>query len=264
MQHPYLFFSGADAARFRARLAGEPALRARYNAAVEKAEADLAEPFVTWEEADGSESLHANFGLINQQANRLFGSLGMKYLAEGDARCAARQKALLFHFTAFPRWYARSYVNRRPNPWHSDLCSTATTLALAAIYDLIYETLTPDERETLARGIYEKGIATALGDWALPETRIHALDSMGHNWWAVCIAEAATALLPLRDHLPTETVRHALYHADRALAGFLTYPGNALFNKMKNYDDRGMFYESVGYDNYGTGTLLQYLWCAER
>ena len=264
MQHPYLFFSSADAAAYRERLQSDPAARARYEKATANAEALLSEPFVTWQEVNGSETLHANFGLMNQQASRFCDSLGLKYLAEGDGRCAARLKELLAHFITFDRWYAHSYVVRQPNPWHSDLCSTRAALAAGRIYDMIRPSLSPEERLTLARGVFEKGVLPALGDWALPATRIHALESMGHNWWAVCISEAATALLALRDDLPGEDCDAILSCADNALAAYLTYPGNPLFNKPRNFDDRGMFYEGVNYDNYGNGTLLRYLWCRER
>ena len=264
MQHPYLFFSQADIERFRDKIRTDAAAKERYDKAVEKAEEYLNEPFVTWEHADGSETQHANFGALNGQANKLCDCLGLKYLIEGDERCARRLKELIVCFTGFERWYAHSYYVRQPNPWHSDLCSTATTLALGRIYDIIYNYLTPAERDELAAGIWEKGVRPALGDWALPETRIHAVDSMGHNWWAVCIAEAATALLAVREHLPEATVSHALYHTDRALAAYMTYPGNTLFNKTRSFDDKGMFYEGVGYDNYGSGTLMRYLWCSER
>ena len=264
MQHPYLFFSRADIERFREKCNTDPAAAQRYAKAVEQAEEFLTEPFVTWEEANGKQTMHANFGAVNRQANKLCDSLGLKYLMEGDERCAARLKELLAHFIAFERWHAVSYAVRKPNPWHSDLCSVASTMAMGRIFDIIRGYLSPEERLSLARGVFDRGVMPALGDWALPETRIHALDSMGHNWWAVCVAEAAAALLALREDLPGVDCGAILDCADRALAGYLTYPGNTLFNKTRSFDDRGMFYEGVGYDNYGTGTLLQYLWCRER
>ena len=263
MQHPYLFFSGADAERFREKIKTDAAARARYDAAAAKTEEYLAEPFVAWEQANGSDALHGNFGMLCSQANRLCDTLGLKYLIEGDARCAERLKELIGQFITYERWHSVSYVNRKPNPWHSDLISTRTALALGRIFDIIYDHLTTEERDRLAGGIFEKGVLPALGDWALPESRIHALDSMGHNWWAVCISEAAIALLAIRDHIKADAEK-MLRLADDALAEYLTYPGNPLFNKMRNFDDRGMFYESVNYDNFGTGSLLRYLWCRER
>ena len=264
MEHPYLFFSASDAEAFKKRIATDQTARSLYEKATEKTEELLAEPFVTWEDANGGNSQHANFGRLNQQANRLYTALGTKLLIEGDARCADRLRDFLDRLIGFERWYGASYAERKPNPWHSDLCSTGTALATARIFDLLHPHLTPEERRRLARGIFQKGVKPALSDWALPETRIHALESMGHNWWAVCIGEAAAALLALTDDLPEEDCRRMLELADNALAAFLTYGGNRLFNKPGNFDDRGMFYEGMAYDNYGVGTLLRYLWCSER
>ena len=95
MQHPYLFVSGADAARFRKKIHTDPAAKERYQNATAKCEEYLAEPFVTWEEANGSNTLHANFGRINWQANRFCDSLGLRYLIGGDERCAAKLKAYI-------------------------------------------------------------------------------------------------------------------------------------------------------------------------
>lgn len=266
MQHPYLFFSKHNAETFRERLKTDSALKARYDELVSEADSCLKEEFVSEAQANGrnTQSQHADFGSINHQANRLCSVLGTKYIIEGDTACAERLKELLLHFTSFERWYAVNYAVRTPIPWHSDLCSTATTLALAKIYDLIFDYLTPNERREIADGILEKGVYTALGDWILPETRIHAIDSMGHNWWSVCISEAATAFLAVSDFVPNEKKKEILSLTDSALAGYLTYQGNGLFNKLRNFDKQGLFYESINYDNYGTGSLLRYLWCCER
>ena len=34
------------------------------------------------------------------------------------------------------------------------------------------------------------GVEPLAGDWLDPAKRIHALDSMGHNWWMVCVGAA--------------------------------------------------------------------------
>ncbi len=266
MQHPNLFFTKYDAETFRERIKTDEKLRARYEAAVAKAEEYLTEEFITEEQANGrnTQSQHADFGSLNGQANRLCSVLGLKYAIEGDERCARRLKELLLHLIKFERWYGVSYTVRTPVPWHSDLCSTATTLALANIYDIIFDSLTEDERREISDGILQKGVLAALGDWCLPENRIHAIDSMGHNWWAVCISEAACAFLALSDSVDEAQKKSVIDCVNGALAGYLTYPGNRLFNKLRNFDDQGFFYESVNYDNFGTGMLLQYLWCSER
>lgn len=266
MQHPYLFFSGADVRLFAERMKTDPALKEKYEKAVCGWEKCLEEDFITEEQANGrnTQSQHADFGSLNHQANRLGYVLGTKYLIDGDTRCAEKLKNLLLHLISFKRWFSHNYEVRTPVPWHSDLCSTATTLAVAKIYDIIFDFLTEDERRAIAGGILEKGVMTALGDWALPEKRIHAIDSMGHNWWAVCIAEAAAAFLAVSDYVPAARKKTVLDAVDGALSEYMTYKGNRLFNKFGNFDDAGFFYESVGYNNFGTGSLLRYLWCNER
>ena len=266
MRHPYLTFSESDVKTFRERLENEPELKARYEKAVSETEKCLCEEFITEEQANGrnTQSQHADFGSLNGQAGRLCSVLGLKYLVDGDKRCAQRLKELLIHLTGFERWFGVSYTRRFPVPWHSDLCSAATTLALARIYDIIYDSLSEEERRSLADGILEKGVYPTLGDWVFPETRIHAIDSMGHNWWAVCIAEAAAAFLAVSDFVPEDRKNTVLGLVDTSLAQYLTYPGNRLFNKQRNFDEQGLFYESINYDNFGTGSLLVYLRCRER
>lgn len=266
MQHPNLYFTKADAANFRERIKTDEALRARYDETTADVEKCLKEEFITEEQANGrnTQSQHADFGSLNGQANRLCSVLGTKYIIDGDERCAQKLKELLYHLVTFERWYGVAYTKRTPVPWHSDLCSTSTTLALAKIYDIIFDYLTEKERREISESILQKGVYAALGDWAFPETRIHAVDSMGHNWWSVCISEAAAAFLALSDFVSEEKKKEVIDCVNNALADYLTYGGNRLFNKLRNFDEQGFFYESVGYNNFGTGCLLMYLWCSER
>lgn len=266
MKHPNLFFSKHDVEVFRERLKTEATLKARYDEAVADFEKYLCEEFITEAQANGrnTQSQHADFGSLSGQVNRLCASLGLKYIVEGDERCAQRLKELLLHLISFERWFGVSYTVRTPVPWHADLCSTRTTLALARIYDIIFDYLTPDERREISEGILEKGVYAALGDWVFPETRIHAIDSMGHNWWSVCTSEAAAAFLALSDFVDSDRKEKILSQINCALKDYLIYPGNRLYNKLRNFDEQGLFYESAGYNNYGTGSLLCYLWCCER
>lgn len=264
MPHPYLYFSKRNIEAFREKIKTDAAAAERYRRAVKDADALLQEEFVSENFANGRNSLHGNFWDLGSQTNKMNRALGTKYLVEGDMACAEKLKALIRHFIGFERWYAESYRNRTPVPWHSDLCSTGMTLAVGTTFDIIYDTLTPAERREFAEGIFRLGVKPALSDWAFPETRLHAVDSMGHNWWAVCIAEPATALLALKDDLPGENIGAIFACVNEALAAYFGYAGNVLFNKFRNYDAEGLFYESIGYFEYGTGTPLRYLWCYER
>ncbi len=264
MPHPYLYFTKNNVESFRDKIKTDDAAAKRYREAVKDADDLLKEPFVTEDFANGRDSLHGNFWNLGGQTNRMNHALGTKYLVEGDKACAEKLRALIRHFIGFERWHAESYCRRTPVPWHSDLCSTGMALAIATTYDLIYEELTPAERKEFAAGIFELGVKSAMTDWVFPETRLHAVDSMGHNWWAVCIGEAATALLALKDDLPGVDTNGVFALVNEALATYFGYEGNVLFNKIRNYDAGGLFYESIGYFEYGTATPLRYLWCYER
>ncbi len=264
MPHPYLYFSEKDIISYKEKIELNESLKAKYLEATKNADELLNEEFVTEDFANGRNSLHGNFWDLGRQTNRMALALGTKYLVEGDKNCAEKLRKLIRHFISFERWYAESYIKRTPVPWHADLCSTSMTLAVATAYDMIYDCISDDERNEFAKRIFELGVKPALSDWVFPETRIHAVDSMGHNWWAVCIAEPATALLALKDNLPNEDVNGILDCVNNALASYFDYDGNTLFNKYRNYDDSGLFYESIGYFEYGTATPLRYLWCYER
>ena len=49
-----------------------------------------------------------------------------------------------------------------------------------------YNELSVSERKEIARGLKRLALDPCLGDWVLEPTRIHSLNSMGHNWWISC------------------------------------------------------------------------------
>lgn len=56
----------------------------------------------------------------------------------------------------------------------------------AIAYDAVYNELSVSERKEIARGLKRLALDPCLGDWVLEPTRIHSLNSMGHNWWISC------------------------------------------------------------------------------
>ena len=56
----------------------------------------------------------------------------------------------------------------------------------AIAYDAVYNELSVSERKKIARGLKRLALDPCLGDWVLEPTRIHSLNSMGHNWWTSC------------------------------------------------------------------------------
>ena len=263
LPHPNFSFSQTEINALRERIAADETVRARYREIVKGRDAVLAETFVTEEYANSVFDQHGKFGEVNAQLGRFNTALGGAYLIEDDLACAARLRDLLLHLSAFAAWAGPDNPHQEV-PRRSELNTAALAIGAAYGYDVLYSFLTPEERETIGRGIIKNGVLPLMQDWVLPETRIHAMDSMGHNWWSVCVALGAAALLPVQEHLPEAEAARILGAAEEALTAFLRYPGCSLFNKPCSYDAQSLFYESVAYFSYGTGELLRYIFHAER
>jgi hypothetical protein len=263
MIHPQFMIDRQQIEDIRTRMAEDETLCARVQSLTSRRDACLQESFLTEEYANSVYSQHGNYYEIGGQLHRLVSVLGACFVLHDDEQAAARLRDAMLYVASFAVWTGPQNKDRDV-PWLSDLSTTRIAVELAFGYDLIYDTLTKEERDTIARAILDKGVMPLLCDWVLPDRRIHALDSMGHNWWSVCIGLAGAAFLPVSDYLPKERFDELIGLIEEALIDFLNYPGCTLFNKVPNYDEQGLFYESVGYFCYGTSELLRYIWHAER
>ena len=121
-------------------------------------------------------------------------------------------------------------------------------------YDCIHDCLSEAERASIARAMIRLGILPTLNDWVLPGERIHALDSMGHNWWSVCVSMAGLAALSLLGDEPR--AEQWVQEVSEAFPEWFSFQGNILQNKSRNFDRNGAFYESVNYAEYALSEYL--------
>ncbi len=259
--HPNLYCNAEDIARVRKSLEEGTELGEKYKSYVSSADAKLKEELHTEEFANSLYSQHGKYYDVGSQIGGMASVLGLKYAVEGDIACAEKLKEALLHFAKFKVWTGPENLDRIP-AWHSGLETAHITMAFATGYDFIYDYLTEEERKTISDAFINIGIGWLMKDWVLPGTRIHALDSMGHNWWAVCIAAAGVALLTVSEKIPESDKWFELI--EEALYGFVEYKGADLLNKKQNFDEKGLFYESVGYFDYGAGEHLFYVYHRER
>ena len=112
---------------------------------------------------------------------------------------AGKLRDALIHYSNLGRWAGDAHHDP---PWHSELNTARFCYGYAVGYDSIYDFLSEDERKTVAGAMVRLGILPTLDDWILGEKRIHALDSMGHNWWSVCVSMAGLAALSVLDDEP--------------------------------------------------------------
>ncbi|MFH1719390.1 MAG: heparinase II/III family protein [Planctomycetota bacterium] len=249
--HPRLFFTPERMDLFRARVEQENTFREAWLKVRERADRMLDEKLVSKEYAEGGTGQHGNYGRPSSQVGTMGSVLGLAYRMTGEQRYAEKLREALLHYGQLKRWAGDA---KRDPPWHSELNTARFCYGYAVGYDCIYDFLSESDRKTIAESMIRLGILPTLNDWILPNERIHALDSMGHNWWSVCVSMAGLAALSLLGDEPQaeEWVRQV----SDSFAEWFYYAGNVLQNKTANFDSKGAFYESVNYANYALSEYL--------
>ncbi len=248
---PMLFFTAEKLERLRERVAKHGTFSEAWDKLLGSAERLLGEKLVSKEYAEGGAGQHGNYGRPSQQIGNMAGTLGLAYQMTGEKRYAEKLRDALIHYGALARWAGDAH---RDPPWHSELNTARFCYGYAVGYDSIYDFLSEDERKTIAGSMIRLGILPTLDDWILGEKRIHALDSMGHNWWSVCVSMAGLAALSLGDDEPQAELW--VQRVSQAFPEWFYYKGNVLQNKTANFDENGAFYESVSYANYALSEYL--------
>jgi len=175
-------------------------------------------------------------------------ALCLAYRVTGDKQYAEKVRGQLLKECRVPEKATSSYH------WEGGLSGAHKCFKVALGYDSIYDFLSPEERKTISSALVRYGIEPMLNDWLNGEHRIHALDTMGHNWWSACVFLPGVAALAVMDEEPRAQIW--LDAIARGSVEWFHYAGSVLENKPANFDSAGAFYESVGYMNYG---LSQYL-----
>ena len=251
LSHPRLFFTAERIKRLRERAGEDAIFKDASDKLLERADRLLDARLVSKESAEGGSGQHGNYGRPSGQISDMGPTLGLAYQMTGEKRYAEKLRDALVHYGGLNRWAGDA--NNEP-PWHSELNTARFCYGYAVGYDSIYDFLKEDEKKTVAEAMVRLGILPTLDDWVLGEKRIHALDSMGHNWWSVCVSMAGLAALSLVDDHPQAEV-----WANRVSDVFpewFYYQGNILQNKPANFDTKGAFYESVGYADYALSEYL--------
>lgn len=190
---------------------------------------------------------HMNFlRLMAQEAARLT----FHYSLTGNGNSLEAAQRILTWTLALPEWRAQGVRNGWASDlWTSDLCAS-TAMALDCGGSHWDANFTNELRHAIAR----RGVEPVLREWVDPATRIHALDSMGHNWWSVCVAGATIGMFAVNDCVPSASSRFDL--VAEAIVEFFNYPGNVLQNKQRTFGVDGDFIESIGYLDYTLHNLV--------
>jgi hypothetical protein len=248
---PRLFFTPEKLSRLQQRIEQEDRFQQAWQRLKERADRQLKDKLVTKEYAEGGTGQHGNYGAPGGQIANMGATLGLAYRMTGNKEYAEKLKEALLHYAGLARWAGDA---GNVPPWHSELNTARFCFGYAVGYDCLYDYLTPAQRGSIAQAMIRLGILPTLNDWLLPGECIHALDSMGHNWWSVCVSMAGLAALSLLGDEPRAD--HWVQEVSEAFPEWFSFQGNVLQNKSLNFDRHGAFYESVGYADYALSEYL--------
>lgn len=194
-------------------------------------------------------------GLMQKERNAVIDvqELGLVYRMTDDEKYAQRIKEILLREIQSETWEEAILLQRTP-AWNAGLRTAHGTFNCSLGFDCIYDYLTSDERKKIAKGIVKLGIHPIMGDWLNPETRVHTLDTMGHNWWSACVDIAGFAAIAVRNEIPE--AKQWIDAISEASVEWFNYSGSVLQNKIPTFDREGGFWESINYANFGFSQYL--------
>lgn len=203
--HPYLLFAKDDIPALREKLRTSPrhakAYRYLYNAAVAMLDAaPVDEDF-----ARASQGQHGNYNVVAGWYTLHMTKLAFVWHLSGEDRFGAKAKECLLTICGYRQWIGEKFLDRQSfDPiWNATLETAMITHAAALGYDLLYERLTPDEREIVRNAIITKGVRPLVHDWADPvgSSTIPRHQTATGNWAMVCAnAGGVGALAVLAEH----------------------------------------------------------------
>ncbi|MGH8022258.1 MAG: hypothetical protein ACRED1_01660, partial [Limisphaerales bacterium] len=250
--HPRLFYNSSALERLRQMLAGDAATE---HALKKRGQELLAAALIPESVAMRGKGQQANYGKPGNQMSDMGITLGLLFQLTGEKRYADKLREAMLYYADYVHWAARSFFIRVP-PWHSELDTAKFSFGYAAGYDALHAFLSDADQKTISGAMVRLSVLPTLGDWVTPGRRIHSFDSMGHNWWGVCVAGAGLCALSLLGEDP-----RAQGWIDLMDAGFeqwFNYPGNTLQNRVATFERSGSSYEGVNYTKYGVTEYLHY------
>lgn len=185
--------------------------------------------------------------------------MALAYQLTGDKRYSDKLKTMLQGIAKTESWANAEMMMRDPQ-WRSELQMAHRSFQMAVAYDAIYNDLTPTERKHLANEFYRLCVEPLLGDWLKDETRIHSLNSMGHNWWTSCVSMGGLLALAISNEHPQAA--ELAQRAVEALPEWFDFAGDVYQTKPRTFDRDGGMYESINYASFGIteALLLRLAW----
>ena len=202
-------------------------------------------------DGEGYAVQHENYGNAAGPFSGAMQNLSFAYCVTEDKKYFEKARELMLKYCTYSRWHGKGALGK------GELITGHFLTGMSYGWGTFSELFSEDDKKYLADRIYTLGIRAQLDDWVLPGTKIHCFDTMGHNWWPVCVSSGALAAIVMSDYLPDGKAL-----ADKCCKGleaWFGYKGNPINMKPATLDN-GAFYEGIVYYNY---SLFEYLRFAE-
>jgi len=251
-RRPRLFYDAASLKHIQRMLAADAHAGA---ALTQRGDELLTAQFFPESVAEIGGGQQANYVTPARQVADMGLTLGLLFHLTHDRKYADKLRDALLYYGGYTRWWGPELAQRVP-PWHSVLETALFGFGYSAGYDALHNHLSDADRKTIAEIMVRLAVDPILNDWISPGKRIHSLDSMGHNWWGVCVSGAGLCALALLDDDPR--AQSWIDAVDAGYREWFRYSGNTLQNRMRTFEASGPSYEGVNYTNYGVSQYLQY------
>lgn len=176
-------------------------------------------------------------------------TLVFAYYYTEDEAYFEKAKAMMLMYSGYKKWHGKGYHGK------SELNTMNFCLGMAYGYNHFADKLTAEERKKIVDGTYNLGIITTMNDWVLPGTKIHAIDTMGHNWWVAIVAAGGIATIAMADEIPNSD--ELIKAAADGITEWIGYKGNPINAKPMNCDN-GAYYESLNYSDLSYREYLRF------
>lgn len=174
--------------------------------------------------------------------------LSLAYIMTGDKTYSDKIISVLKGVVRNKAWASSEMLSRKP-AWRSDLGVAHKAYMTAIGYNTVYNEMSASDRKQIAEALYRLGVEPLLGDWIMEPSRIHSLNSMGHNWWTSCVCMGGILALSIQNEVPqAKAGADAVYEV---LPEWFLFAGDVLQHKPKTFDEAGGMYESLNYANFG-------------
>ncbi len=236
ISHPSLLFTPERVQAAKNRIAVDSVQMAAYTEIIDRADA-----------------------LLQKSDHRTMEYLALAYQLTGDRKYCDKLRGLLLQISEIPSWADSEMMLRQP-AWRSELQMAHKAFQIAVAYDAIYNDLSASDRKKIAGGVFRLAVEPLMGDWIMEPTRIHSLNSMGHNWWSSCVGMGGLLALAISNEVPQAAEMAAA--AVESLPEWFDFAGDVVQHKPRTFDRDGGMYESINYASFGIteALLLRLAW----